>query len=119
MQNTPIDVVIDNRRASQRHADNAPVKLRRPGSLHSIAATVVDRSEHGVGIVANSADHTLMPGSAIELLPIVSMSAPVRSDAAIRGTVAWVSLSGGGARVGIRYAVTQPGTVDETAPLAA
>jgi|GEM_PF-2821369 len=119
MHHDPIDAVIDNRRSAPRHADNAPIKIRRPGSLHSITATVVDRSEGGVGVIAGSADHTLMPGSAIELLPVASMSNPVRSDSAIRGTVAWVSLSGAGARVGIRYAVARSEEVNEDAPLAA
>ncbi|MFG0305611.1 MAG: PilZ domain-containing protein [Phycisphaerales bacterium JB040] len=119
MRNDPITSVLDNRRAAPRRADNAPIKVRRPGSLHSITATVVDRSEGGVGIVAGSADHTLMPGAAIELLPVASMASPVRSDSAIRATVAWVSLSGAGARVGIRYAVAQPDTIADEAPIAA
>ena len=105
MNTDPINVVLDNRRASPRRADNAPIKVRRPGSLISIPATVVDRSDHGVGIVTDEADHTLMPGSAIELLPVGDLTSPVRSDGAIRATVAWVSITGTGARAGIRFHV--------------
>jgi len=107
MNTDPIKCVTDNRRASDRYADNSPIKIRRPGSLTSIPGTVIDRSNHGIGMVASSCDHSLMPGSAIELMPTTGFPAPLESSSAIRGTIAWMVITGQGTRLGIRFQQAQ------------
>lgn len=115
MNTDPIKCVTDNRRASERYADNSPIKIRRPGSLSSIPGTVIDRSNHGIGMIANSCDHSLMPGSAIELMPTSGFPAPIESASAIRATIAWIVITGQGTRIGVRFQNPQEHTLTEAA----